>query len=157
MAEEAIAADAVTLHHRIDARYRGQSYELTVDADGWIDAFHASHEVRYGYALRHAEVEAVTLRVEALAPGAALPEPRLPRASTDPPHAGVQQVWTTDGTVAASVHERDLLGAGHRIDGPAIITEYSGTTWIAGGWTARVLECGSLLLDRFPADPRGSA
>ena len=49
----------------VDARYRGQSYELTVDADGWESLFPAAHEQRYGFRL-DADVELVNRRVVAV-------------------------------------------------------------------------------------------
>ena len=42
--------------------------------------------------------------------------------------------------------DRPLLRAGHEVKGPAIITEYSATTWVPEGWTARVDELGNLIL-----------
>ena len=56
-----------------DARYRGQSHELTVAADGTAaelrEAFECAHAERYGYREEGGDVELVTLRVTASAPG----------------------------------------------------------------------------------------
>src|SRR5207237_4320658 len=50
----------------IDARYRGQGYELNVPfTRGVLDAFHRHHARRYGYSHPGREVELVTLRLRA--------------------------------------------------------------------------------------------
>src|SRR5215470_12409471 len=47
----------------VDLRYRGQSYELTVElAQHFVDRFHEAHERRYGYANRGRPVEIVSVR-----------------------------------------------------------------------------------------------
>jgi N-methylhydantoinase A/oxoprolinase/acetone carboxylase beta subunit len=49
----------------LDCRYRGQSHEIRVDA---VEAFHAEHERRNGYARPATEVEVVALRATAFSP-----------------------------------------------------------------------------------------
>jgi N-methylhydantoinase A len=144
MAEEDVAAADVALSRLVDARYRGQSYELTVPAADWVGAFHAAHERRYGYARPGELVEAVTLRVEAIAEPPAVPAPRLPEADAPPEVVGEQTVHGADGASAAVVHDRAALRPGHRIIGPAVLIEYSATTWIPDGWAADVLADGAL-------------
>jgi N-methylhydantoinase A len=152
MAEEGIAAHALVIERRVDARYRGQSFELSVPARGWSDAFQEAHRQRYGYARPDAPVEAVTLRVEALAPGAAVPDVRLPRATTaDAPVTGAADVIERGRRLPARLHERARLAAGHRLMGPCVVTEYSSTLWLPPGWRARVLEGACLLAERADA------
>ena len=43
---------------------------------------------------------------------------------------------------------RQDLGAGCRIEGPAIVTETVATTWLAPGWDCEVDALGNLLLER---------
>jgi N-methylhydantoinase A/oxoprolinase/acetone carboxylase beta subunit len=38
------------------------------------------------------------------------------------------------------------LRSGHTLEGPAIIAEYSATTWLPPRWAAEVAESGDLLL-----------
>jgi N-methylhydantoinase A len=62
-----------------DLRYAGQSFELTVPLGGDVaDAFHRTHEERYGYADRAREVELVAVRTAEVRPG---PELVLPPAA----------------------------------------------------------------------------
>lgn len=51
------------LERYVDARYAGQSYELTIPVGA---DFHAAHEKEYGYADRTRSTEVVTLRVQAI-------------------------------------------------------------------------------------------
>ena len=149
MEDEGVSRARVTVTHWVDARYRGQSYELRVPAAGWAEAFHAAHEARYGFARRGAPVEAVTLRVEATAPGPAVPEPRLPRApSPDPRPDAFGEVVLHGDTLRVPRFGRPGLLAGHRLRGPAVVTEYSATTWLPPGWRAEVLPGGGLLMER---------
>ncbi|HKJ93201.1 MAG TPA: hydantoinase/oxoprolinase family protein [Longimicrobiales bacterium] len=146
MAEEGFEPSSLTLNRAVDARYHGQSYELRVPADGWREAFHRLHESRYGYARRDAVVEVVTLRVQATAPVRRPPERRLARARSGAPRGRTRDVVFRGRTLKAAVVPRDSLRAGHRLEGPAVVTEYSATLWIPPGWSAETLESASLLM-----------
>ncbi len=148
MTEEGFAADTLTLNRAVDARYHGQSYELRVPADGWRDTFHRLHESRYGYARRDAVVEVVTLRVQATAPAPPRPERALPAASTETPRGEVRAVVFQGRRLPATVVPRASLRAGHRLEGPAVVTEYSATLWLPPGWVAETLESASLLVQQ---------
>jgi N-methylhydantoinase A len=149
MADEGIPAEMLEVHRRIDARYRGQSFELTVDAERWSETFHAAHRKRYGYERLDAVVEAVTLRVEALSAGALVAPRQLPRAGrTTVADSGWGQVCAGGGRFPARYYDRSSLCAGHELRGPCIVLEYSSTFWVPEGWQAVVLEDGSLLATR---------
>jgi N-methylhydantoinase A len=148
MTEEGFAPDTLTLNRAVDARYHGQSYELRVPADGWREAFHRLHESRYGYARRDAVVEVVTLRVQATAPAPRLPGRRLPAASAETPRGETRDVVFQGRMLPATVVPRASLGAGHRLEGPAVVTEYSATLWLPPGWVAETLESASLLVQQ---------
>ena len=88
MAEEGYGRASLTVEHWVDARYLGQSYELPVAADDWVERFHRAHAKRYGYRQDDARVEAVTLRVATRAPGLSLDPPALePATEGDPARA----------------------------------------------------------------------
>src|SRR5262245_3457505 len=53
-----------------ELRYRGQSFELTVELGGDVaQAFHRAHEERYGYADRERTIELVAVRTAEIRPG----------------------------------------------------------------------------------------
>ena len=148
---EGLDGESVSVRCSVDARYAGQSFELRVPADDWVEAFHATHEARYGYARRESPVEAVTLRAVAQAPPA---EVRVPGPGPRSALCAVPAtVLSATGSIRVETYVRDGLGAGAGFAGPAIVTEYSGTTWIPEGWGCTVVETGSLLLERI--DGRG--
>ncbi len=151
MADEGVARGEVTLVRWVDARYAGQSYELTVAAEDWVRAFHRAHQGRYGHSRPGAPVQAVTLRVEALAAAPEVFFPELAAAegrSAEP--TDVVRMGFGGVALEALRYERTRLRAGHEIQGPAIVSEYTATCWIPPGWLASALTDGSLVLT-----PRG--
>ena len=136
--EEMDASEELSLTQWVEARYRGQSFELRVPADDWLERFHAAHRARYGYERREAVVEVVTVRTDAWAAGPAAPVPALDEA-TAPAPLHPHRVWTPgSGWTEARRVRRDDLRAGHVVEGPAVVTEYSGTVWVPSGWRARM-------------------
>ena len=147
MEGEGLDRTDVTLERRVDVRYRGQSFELRVDADSWRTAFHDAHELRYGYQRPEAPLEAVTLRVTAHAPGPVLEHQPLATAKGDPVTQPGQTYYDGSWIPTRRVW-RDDLQAGHKLAGPIQVLEYSSTTWIPPGWILEVDAWGSLLLGR---------
>jgi N-methylhydantoinase A len=147
------------LQRSIDMRYVGQSFEINVPLDHplpFTNHFHSLHAQRYGHAHPDAPVECVTLRVRAVGQ---MPRPvfePLPSGGEDAAAAqvGESQVWFEDARGLAShptrLYERDLLRAGNRLIGPAIIFQLDATTVIPPGWVGRVDEWGHLLLTPVP-------
>ena len=66
MSAEGFAASKIRIERRLDLRYAGQAYELSVAAAGdFVASFHRAHEARYGYHDSKRTVEIVNLRVRA--------------------------------------------------------------------------------------------
>lgn len=131
----------------MEARYRGQSFELAVPAEGWIESFHAAHQRRYGYAHPGSPVEAVTIRATVRAPGASISVDLVPESDGEAPHT-VGLVQWKGRDLQVKRFWRDALGGGTTVSGPAIILEYSSTTWVPPHWTVAVDRWGSLLMSR---------
>jgi N-methylhydantoinase A len=144
-------ADPATLiaERWVDARYRGQSFELRVPADGWVERFHQAHEERYSYRRPDAPVEAVTLRAVVTAPAVEVDVPRLPDATGEPPTEAASIFFEGRRIEGRRVWRRDLR-AGHALQGPAVVQEYSATTWVPPEWSITVDEWGCLHLRRAP-------
>jgi len=145
MAEEGVPEDQLSLQQWVDARYAGQSFELRVPEEDWDEHFHSLHKKRYGYERPATPVEAVTLRSVASAPGPPLDVERLapvPAApSMDRTRAYIEAEWTDVDRVW-----RSDLGPKQTLAGPALVLEYSSTTWIPRGWGLEVDEWGNLHL-----------
>jgi N-methylhydantoinase A len=147
-------------------RYRGQSFELAVPLpppggdgeDDLVEAFHAAHEARYGFRLAR-PVELATLRLRAI--GLTTVDARLETQARAQAQAQVQERPTASAprrftcihrgrAFGAEVRLRESLRVGEVIAGPALVVEYSATTFIAPGDRAEVLEGGALLLTVEP-------
>jgi N-methylhydantoinase A len=132
-----------------DVRYRRQSFELTVPAgdwDGLADRFHAEHERRHGYAMPGEPVELVALRVTATVE---VPSPELSEA----PGSGAEPVGERDArfgdeAVAVAVYDRETMGAGDELEGPAIVELAGATCVLRPGWRGLIDETGMLVLSR---------
>ncbi|MGH7481581.1 MAG: hydantoinase/oxoprolinase family protein, partial [Longimicrobiales bacterium] len=148
LADEGLRRRRPALERVVDARYAGQSHELRVPADDWVERFHAAHERRYGYAARAEPVVAVTLRVVGAVEVDAPPSSALPEASGRAPVEARCDVVVRGTRLPAARYRRDTLLAGHSVAGPAIVTEYSATAWLPPGWHGLVLGSGSILIRR---------
>ncbi|UCC26018.1 MAG: hydantoinase/oxoprolinase family protein [Gemmatimonadales bacterium] len=143
--EDHVDPEDANVDRWVDARYRGQSFELRVPAREWVEAFHRSHEARYGYARRDAAVEAVTVRATARAPGLAVDEPPLPEAEAPVATAPGTTVHQGEWVECPRIWRRDLR-PGHEVEGAALVLDYSATTWLPPGWRLTVHPSGVLRL-----------
>jgi len=146
---EGIHKDAVRIQRLVDARYQGQSFELRVPARDWVEAFHSAHEERYGYARRDSPVEVVTVRV--IAEGPPSDVPGLTIGPMPDPATKTTTVLRNGVSEDATLVERTEMGRGFHLKGPAVIVEYSATTWIPEDWKACIDQAGSILLTRRDA------
>jgi N-methylhydantoinase A len=110
----------------VEARYRGQSFEIRL-REG--EDFHEAHRRRYGFT-RDAPVEVVNAVVRVTA---ALPRPRFR------PIARGGRTWR--GSV-----RREPLRAGDAVRGPSVVSEDNATTWVPAGWAARVDSYGNIMI-----------
>ncbi|HZP24597.1 MAG TPA: hydantoinase/oxoprolinase family protein [Terriglobales bacterium] len=121
------------LQRSADMRYCGQGYELNVPySAACLAEFHREHQARYGYHDREREVELVTVRLRARIKS---PPVRLNsfRAENDVvARPQKRTVWFGGRALPTTVFEREQLTRSRR-KGPAVLTEYSGTTIVPPG------------------------
>ena len=117
---------------QLDVRYQGQAYELTIPfTDDFPAHFDRAHEKAYGYAHGGRALEVVNLRVRLTIP---TPKPSgrrtVSRTSGKLSNAviAVKPVWFDSRFWETPLNERTQLAPGFRLQGPAIIVEYSSTT-----------------------------
>ncbi|WP_041856539.1 hydantoinase/oxoprolinase family protein [Candidatus Korobacter versatilis] len=134
-----------TIRRSVDVRYRGQGFELNIAyGAGFVAAFHAEHEKRYGYGHPEREIEMVTLRVRA---GIAAPKVKLAISpSLERGASSKEKVVLGGKAMTTAVVDREAIGSGFK--GPAIITEYSATTVVPPGWRGKKDAVGNLVLQR---------
>jgi N-methylhydantoinase A len=151
-------AGAASFRHAADMRYVGQSYEIEVAVDpAWLGpggaapilaAFHEAHERLYGHADRHAPAEIVNVRVQLRAARPRVPLAEVPAGATTPAPRTSRRIWLDGRPVEARVFDRDALGRGARLAGPAIVEQPDTTVLLPAGHVGEVDRFGNLLLRR---------
>ena len=122
----------------VDARYRGQSHELTVEADRWEEHLAEAHGRRYGFR-PDAEPEIVTRRLVATLPRER-PLLRGHRPSTRFP---ARRAYLDGDRLDLPVH-----GPGAAVTGPAIVELPGSTCLVRPGWAGAPDDAGTLVLER---------
>ncbi|MFL6464501.1 MAG: hydantoinase/oxoprolinase family protein [Bryobacteraceae bacterium] len=133
-----------------DLRYAGQGYELTVNWDSnFLEHFHGEHERRYGYADRQRTVEVVNVRVQMIADAEEHKPQRFELQNGNGQGAvmGTKPIYFQNQQWTATVYDRERLGAGDVLTGPAIIIEYSATTFVPPHCTVKVDSSLNLVID----------
>jgi N-methylhydantoinase A len=142
----------------LDARYRGQNFEVKVDCDGLgdddlprvVERFHEAHTQEYGYAIRTREIEFVSARLQAVGAVSKAPQSKIAGGSS---LAGAMvgerplYVDAAEGWRVAAVYEREKLPIGVRFAGPAVINEMSATTIVFPGQSATVDPYGNIIVE----------
>ena len=152
LTREGIAEEAMIFNGLVDARYKGQSYELTIPFERDIlAAFHAAHTHRYGHAMPEWTVEVVNLRVQAVGlveKPKLVPEPLVEDDGTDA-FLGHRVAVCGDraGERPIALYEREQLPPGATFAGPALVFQMDSTVFIAPGWSARVDGYRNLVLE----------
>ncbi len=155
--DEGVAADQVTFVRSLDMRYAGQEHTVNVPvpeaemeaAGGEVERrFHELHEQLYTFRL-DSPIELVNFRATAFG---AVRKPTLGRI---PPCRGVEAAakgrrWVDFddlGRLESPIYERSLLGAGARLEGPAVVEEPAASTVVLPGQILQVDEYGNLIIE----------
>jgi N-methylhydantoinase A len=144
----------------LDMRFAGQEHTLTVpvpapggavedDADAVSVTFLREYERTFGSSIDE-ELEIVcvraieTTRLERGAPSADV------SANGHPVHDGTVDAWsfTAGERMPFALLDRDDIGEGAVVPGPAIIREATATTYLDAGFTAEVHPAGALIVTR---------
>jgi N-methylhydantoinase A len=138
--------------YRLDVRYQGQSYELSIPfTPRFPHDFHREHAKAYGYADPKRPLEIVNLRLRLIIP---TPKSQWPARRSSPAHQAQQSladrkpVWFGGKPHPTGIYERSLLNAGARLRGPAVIVEYSATTVVPPDFDCKVDEQLNLILKK---------
>ena len=159
--QEGLPAERMTARRFLDVRYLGQSFELTIDypetrasrsPEGLTraisDSFYRAHLQRFGYADRREPVEIVNLRLKL---DLAVDKPNLELETVQGPDASPAKISTVnvvfrEGELETPLIQRELLAAGNRISGPALVVQLDATTVVPPGWHGEVDPYGNLSL-----------
>ncbi|MCP4382098.1 MAG: hydantoinase/oxoprolinase family protein, partial [Hyphomicrobiales bacterium] len=159
LAGDGFGADRIDVRRSLDMRYVGQVHECTVEIDDLEigeatlprirDAFHDRHKALYTYSEPNTAVEVVNIE-SAMYGRIEKPEPARLAAGGDPGQAikGHRAVvFSAEGDrIETPVYDGAALGAGSRINGPAIIEEETTTIVVDGDWEASLHDTGVYVL-----------
>ena len=157
LVRQGVAPDAIVVDRSIDLRYIGQLHSVTVPLTEISEAgfaaataaFHDEHLRQYRYSHPDAPVETSALRVAARGTRAK-PDLSRMRDGSDrraavaererPVHFGEQ------GWLSTRVVDRNSLGPGDEVRGPAIVDQLDSTIVLPPGTAARVDEVGNVII-----------
>ncbi|MCG3174508.1 MAG: Acetophenone carboxylase gamma subunit [Myxococcota bacterium] len=143
-------AGEVRFETAADARYEGQSHELTLPwTPAFIEDFHRLHEQLNGVVFPDRPIEVTVFRLRAHCPGAP-PESGdhpAPVPGGGAPLEPLRFYVAGAGMVDGVLYDRALLPPGHRLQTPCIVTEYSATAVIPPGARAQVDATGQILVE----------
>jgi N-methylhydantoinase A len=149
-------AAEVVIERRLDIRYQGQAFELSIDVEGVPDLstaaerFDEEHEATYGHRLpgEHPK-QIVTLRVVARSLPAVPPcldATKLLRGTVEQTRSRRPVYFGGDDYVHTDVIGRSELTREVR-SGPLIIEEYEGTSVVPPDWHVHLDEHGNVVID----------
>ena len=172
LVDDGFAEDRRLVRLFVECRYAGQGYEVRCDAPAgrvdaeWVDrlreSFHAAHEAEYGHRF-DAPVELINLHAVGIGAIDELAWPELEAGDGDPSRARTLErdvVFDVEGApqqLATPFFDRDLLRAGDRISGPAVIEQYDSTTVVPPGFEAEIDRFGNIAITTPTAAAAASA
>lgn len=147
-AAERVRDKDLRFERSLDLRYSGQSFEISLPfRPKYRSDFDAAHRQRYGHAYLELPLEVVNLRLQARASSDLRPPLEnfaAPRKSWIA--ASKHRIYWRGRYRETSVYLREQLPPNEKIAGPAIVAEFSATTFIPPGWNLSVLKGAQLLL-----------
>ena len=149
MERDGVMEDSVEFQRKVDTRYFGQAYELTIPiSDGivneavWdklVDDFSQAHEQSYGFRKENDPLEIVTLRLSVVGKTnqTSLYAKGI-QGSGVPSRMDVRKAYFVGRWMDTAVYQRDDLLVGDMFTGPAIVEETGATSVIGPGDVAQV-------------------
>ena len=158
---DGFGAGEIDIRRSMEMRYVGQIHECTVDIDSFtidtqsinrvIDAFHRRHEQLFTYAERNSPVELVNIE-STLYGRVTRPQPGQLDSGTDIAQAlkGHRDlIFSSDGkAVNVPIYDGGKIGAGNKVNGPAVIEEETTTYVIQPGWQSELHSSASYLITK---------
>jgi N-methylhydantoinase A len=152
-ATEGVESERLVTTRLADMRYRGQEHSVTVsvaesDPERVAAGFHEAHERLYAFRL-DVPVEIVNFRLTAIG---TVEKPELKGIDAGPGDAGPAfqghrtVLFDVHGEVEAGIFQREKLGAGDRLAGPAVVEDSAASTVVHPGQGLEVDQWGNLVI-----------
>ena len=149
--QQGITAEKLTLIRRAHLRYAGSDQAVPVifaDAVTMQAEFEAAHLARYGFVPTEGELLIELLSSEAI--GLTGTQASL-QPNNQVAFSSEVSMYSEGAWQPVRLVRREGMRSGELIQGPAIITEATGTNIIEAGWQAQMDEFGNLLMQRHTA------
>ncbi len=153
---ESIPIDQVQIKQSVYIRYQGSDSSLDVDfadLEPMTQAFTEKHQQLFGFASKGKEMIVESIAVEAIG---VLKEPKPSKCSFPTVEAvPITRINFFSGGKwhEAPVYQRHALAPDQVINGPAMITEDTGTNIVEPNWQAKTTHEGHLILTMSSSDP----
>ncbi len=158
VAGQGVDAGSIRVLPTAHVRVRGAQQVLEVPfgpAPEMAAAFAEAHAARFGFAPRGEDLVLEMLTAEAVGASGEVVRAAAPEAP--PPPDGTTRMHAGGAWREVPLVDRAALTPERGLDGPAIVTEPTGTTVVEPGWRAQADAAGNLILRRTGAAPRGEA
>jgi N-methylhydantoinase A len=154
--EQGFPSGDLRYEYRLDLRYVGQGYDLTIEVPEIPRAaaalaetrarFDAEHDKLTGHSAPGERVEIVNYRVTAVAgvPHASIASPFVATTTLAGARVGTRTTRIDGVPSVTDLYDRTKLSPGAVIDGPAILLQHDSTTVIHSGQSGRVVEFGQV-------------
>jgi N-methylhydantoinase A len=158
LASEGTAKDAMAFQRFLDMRYVGQEFPIQTPVDAQAlaagdvakirAAFDEIHDRRYGHQAPNEAVEIVNIRLTATGKRERSKFPPLPPATTDAVIETRTVIFHHDAIagIECTIYDRDKLGPGAKVSGPAVVQEYASTTVLFPGDEMVVSPSGEMIV-----------
>ncbi|EAQ24764.1 hydantoinase B/oxoprolinase family protein [Roseovarius sp. 217] len=159
VADQGIASDNITVERQAHLRTEGAHQTLAVpfgSADQMARDFEATHRAQFGFVPDYKDLIIDLLTAEAIGTTGeqvSMAAPDLPDATP----GDMARMFSEGAWGDVPVHDRTKLRLGDKVDGPAILTEPTGTNIVEPGWRAECIAGGDLMLTRVTKLDRAEA
>jgi 5-oxoprolinase (ATP-hydrolysing) len=147
LAGQRFAAENIVSQRYLNLRYQGTDTAIMIPGseDGdYAAAFEAVYRREFGFVLSDRDILVDDLRVRSEGNTAGLKGIRAPEATADPEPAAVVPCYFEGGWQDTAIFRTDDLGAGHVIEGPAILMQDTSTILVEPGCRAEFTEWGDV-------------
>jgi 5-oxoprolinase (ATP-hydrolysing) len=155
--EEGVPERRIRVARRAHLRYDGTDAAVLVELDelnAMTEEFEASYRRTYSFLMdRPLVVEAISVEATGLTDQPDLDRAAAP-AATESADAETVRLYAAGSWHEVPLHQRERMGAGDTVSGPAIVAEANATTIVDPGWRATMTPTGHLLVERV-ADRAG--
>ncbi len=151
LSQLADGTEDITIRRKIfSMRLKGQESTLEVEYESGKnleDLFRKSYQRQYGHWVSDRIIEIESVRVVASTKTETEPKIGKPKEGGRPDPLFKKNIWFSGEEMLTPVYSREVLAAGHKIEGPALILDPHSTIVIEPDWSGTVYENRSISLE----------